>query len=70
MTTVTRMGTPRGPIPVTVSTFEAYLGGGGDRGDSIWGGGGGWGGWERRAQDRVIYIYIYTHICVARLPQP
>ena len=25
-TTVTRMATRRGPIPVTVSTFEAYLG--------------------------------------------
>ena len=28
-TTVTRMATTRGPIPVTVSTLEAYLGGSG-----------------------------------------
>ena len=50
VTTVTRMEAfrrhkrPLRPIPLTVSTFEACLGGGG--GDTI-----GEGGWERRAQD-------------------
>ena len=36
--TVTRMATPRGPIPVTVDTFEASGGPGG--GDTMGGGGG------------------------------
>ena len=36
--TVTRMATPRGPIPVTVDTFEASGGTGG--GDTRGGGGG------------------------------
>ena len=39
MTTVARMATLTGLIPVTVGTFEAYHGGGGG-GDTI---GGGWG---------------------------
>ena len=42
---VTRMATPRGPIPVTVDTFEASGGTGG--GDTI-GAGGGVGNAERR----------------------
>ena len=45
------MTTSRGPIPVTVGTFEAYhwwRGGG----DTI-GGGGGRGGWERRTQNHI-----------------
>ena len=54
MTTITRMATPRGPIPVTAGTFEAYHWGG----VGGWGGGiplrmGGGGGWERRAQDHT-----------------
>ena len=36
--TVTRMATPRGPIPVSVGTFEALRGRGG--GWIPWGGGG------------------------------
>ena len=36
MMTVTRMATPSGPIPVTVHTFEALLGGG----DTMGGGAG------------------------------
>ena len=43
--TVTRMATPRGPIPVTVDTFEASGGRGG--------GGILWGGWERGAQTHI-----------------
>ena len=44
--TVTKMATPRGPILVTVDTFDA-LGGGGE--DTI----GGEGGWERGAQTHI-----------------
>ena len=45
-TAVTRMATPRGPIPVIVGTFEASGGRGG--GDTIGGG-----GWERGAQTHI-----------------
>ena len=38
--TVTRMATPRGPIPVTVDTFEALKHQGGGVGGWIAGGGG------------------------------
>ena len=43
--TVTRMATPRGPIPVTVDTVEASGGG--------VGGGYHGGGWERGAQMHI-----------------
>ena len=39
--TVTRMATPRGPIPVTVDTFEASGHWGGGGGIPLGGGGGG-----------------------------
>ena len=51
VTTVTRMATPRGLIPVTVGTFEAYHGGG----IPLAGGEGGAGS----AKLRNIYIYIH-----------
>ena len=55
--TVTRMATPRGPIPVTVDTFEASggPGGGGYHGG---GGGGGWGVVGTRSADAYIGDYI------------
>ena len=52
--TVTRMATPRGPIPVTVDTFEALGGRGGGR-IPLGGGGGGGGNAERR---RIYWGYI------------
>ena len=45
--TITRMATPRGPIPVTVDTFEAS-GGTGGGGDTMGGG-----GWECGAQTHM-----------------
>ena len=51
-TTVTRMATPRAPIPVTVGTFEACHWGGG--GEYHWGGAG-------HAQRRTIHVYTCSH---------
>ena len=53
--TVTRMATPRGPIPVTVDTFEAsaWTGGGGYHG----GGGGARGGQTHiRVTKRILGV--------------
>ena len=50
--TVTRMATPRGPIPVTVDTFEALAGG---MGCAYLAGGG-------NAERRRIYVHIYIYI--------
>ena len=54
--TVTRMATPRGPIPVTVDTFEASGGRGGGGEDTMGYHGGGGGGWERGAQTHIQVV--------------
>ena len=53
-TTVTRTATSRGPIPVTVSTFEAYLGGAG--GIPLGGGGNS----ERMTIHTPVMVVLFT----------
>ena len=52
-TTVTRIATRRGFIPVTVGTFEAWRVGGGGLGGYHWGV-----GWRTENREHM-YIYLY-----------